>query len=99
MIHGIRKLWMQRKAMVIVTVFVVSSSAIFGVVRFSNRSPVIPDFELKRGEFLDTVQFSGEVKAMKSEAISAPAEAGDLKILMIHGQQNASAAGRCCRRV
>ena len=43
----------------------------------------IPAFEVKREEFIDSVQFRGEVKAMKSLTISAPAEAGDLQILKI----------------
>jgi len=43
----------------------------------------MPTFEVKRGEFIDSVQFRGEVKAMKSATISAPAEAGDLQIVKI----------------
>ena len=35
------------------------------------------------GEFLDALEFRGEVKAMKSVTISAPADAGELQILKI----------------
>ena len=59
------------------------SGAVLGAVRYSNRFPAIPTFEVKRGEFIDSVQFRGEVKAMKSVTISAPAEAGDLEIVKI----------------
>jgi RND family efflux transporter MFP subunit len=38
---------------------------------------------VKRGEFLDSTQFRGEVKALKSVSISAPAEAGDLQIVKV----------------
>jgi RND family efflux transporter MFP subunit len=40
---------------------------------------------VQRGEFLDAVQFRGQLKAMKSVTITAPANAGDLQILKIAG--------------
>jgi HlyD family secretion protein len=83
MISRIRQLWIQRKAMVVVALLSMGSGALLGAVRYSNRSPAIPTFEVKRGEFIDSVQFRGEVKAMKSLTISAPAEAGDLEIVKI----------------
>jgi len=83
MISRIRQLWIQRKAMVVVALLSMGSGAVLGAVRYSNRFPAIPTFEVKRGEFIDSVQFRGEVKAMKSVTISAPAEAGDLEIVKI----------------
>jgi HlyD family secretion protein len=83
MISTIRQLWIQRKAMVVGALLVLGSGAVLGAVRYSNRFPAIPTFEVKRGEFIDSVQFRGEVKAMKSLTISAPAEAGDLEIVKI----------------
>jgi RND family efflux transporter MFP subunit len=83
MISRIRQLWIQRKAMVVVALLSLGSGAVLGAVRYSNRFPAIPTFEVKRGEFIDSVQFRGEVKAMKSVTISAPPEAGDLEIVKI----------------
>lgn len=83
MIGRMRQLWIRRKVMVMVVVLFVGAGGVLGAVRFSNRSPVVPSFDVKRGEFVDSVQFRGEVKAMKSVTISAPAEAGDLQILKI----------------
>jgi HlyD family secretion protein len=83
MISTIRQLWIQRKAMVVGALLVLGSGAVLGAVRYSKRFPAIPTFEVKRGEFIDSVQFRGEVKAMKSVTISAPAEAGDLEIVKI----------------
>lgn len=83
MISRIRQLWIQRRAMVVVALLSMGSGAVLGAVRYSNRFPSIPTFEVKRGEFIDSVQFRGEVKAMKSVTISAPAEAGDLEIVKI----------------
>jgi multidrug efflux pump subunit AcrA (membrane-fusion protein) len=82
-ITKLKQLWIRRKVMVVVVVLLVCSGGVLGAVRYSNRSPAIPIFEVKRGEFIDSVQFRGEVKAMKSVTISAPAEAGDLQIIKI----------------
>src|SRR5260370_12532099 len=83
MISRIRQLWIQRKAMVVVALLLVGSGAVLGAVRYSIRPPSVPTFEVKRNEFIDSVQFRGEVKAMKSVTISAPAEAGDLEVIKI----------------
>ena len=82
MIAWIKQFWIQRKAMVVVLVLV-GAAGVLGAVRYSNRPPAIPTFEVKRSEFIDSVQFRGEVKAMKSVTISAPAEAGDLQVVKI----------------
>jgi HlyD family secretion protein len=82
-ITKLKQLWIRRKVMVVVVVLLVCSGGVLGAVRYSNRSPAIPIFEVKRGEFIDSVQFRGEVKAMKTVTISAPAEAGDLQIIKI----------------
>ena len=78
-----RNLWLRRKITVIVVVLLAGSGVVLGAVRISKRSPTVPTFELKRGEFLDTAQFRGEVKALKSVTVSAPVEAGDLQIIKL----------------
>jgi hypothetical protein len=65
MIERLRQLWMERKARVIVLV-VVASGVLFGAVRYSDRSPSVPTLFVKRGDFIDSVQFRGEVKALNS---------------------------------
>jgi CxxC motif-containing protein len=73
----------QRRSLIVAPVLFVGGAAVYGLVHLSNRSSTIPAFEVKREEFVDSVQFRGEVKAMKSLTISAPAEAGELQILKI----------------
>lgn len=80
---SMRSLGKQRRAMVVVAVLLISSVAIFGLVQLSRRSSTVPTFDVNRGEFVDTVQLRGEVKAMRSVEVSAPAEAGELQILKI----------------
>ena len=81
MIKRFRQLSVQRKAMAIVVLVLAGSGVVLGAVRLGKRTPTVPTVEVKRGEFLDSVQFRGEVKALKSVTISAPADAGELQII------------------
>lgn len=83
MIQRFQKLSTLGKAAVIAVILLAASGVLFGAVRLSRRTPNVPTTEVKRGEFLDSLQFRGEVKALKSITISAPAEAGDLQIVKI----------------
>jgi HlyD family secretion protein len=93
MIQRFRELSMRGKAMAIVIVLLGGSIVMLGAARLGKRSPTVPTIEVKRGEFLDTTQFRGEVKALKSVTISAPAEAGDLQIIKVSAEGTAVKAG------
>jgi HlyD family secretion protein len=82
LISRARGLSIGRKLLVVAIVLCVSVG-VLGAVWRSNRSPAIPTSDVTRGEFIDSIQFRGEVKALKSVTISAPAEAGDLQIIKI----------------
>ncbi|HET9306078.1 MAG TPA: HlyD family efflux transporter periplasmic adaptor subunit [Candidatus Sulfotelmatobacter sp.] len=71
------------KSAVIAVILLAGSGVVLGAVRMGRRGPTVPTIEVKRGEFLDSAQFRGEVKALKSVTISAPAEAGDLQIVKV----------------
>src|SRR5580698_3175135 len=83
MIQRFRQLSMRRKAMAVVILVLAGSGVVLGAVRLGKRTPTVPAIAVKRGEFLDSTQFRGEVKAMKSVTISAPSEAGDLRIVKV----------------
>jgi len=83
MIRRFRQLSLRGKTMAIVIVVLAGSIATLGAARLGKRSPTVPTIEVKRGEFLDSTQFRGEVKALKSVTISAPAQAGDLQIIKV----------------
>ena len=83
MMEKLRALWVKRRVVVILVAFVAASAAVFGVVHYSGNAPSVPTFEVKRGEFLDAMQFRGQLKAMKSITMTAPPNAGDLQILKI----------------
>src|SRR5580693_2890575 len=83
MIQRFRQLSMRSKVIAIVVVVLAGSGVVLGAVRLGKRTPTVPTYEVKRGEFLDSLQFRGEVKALKSVTISSPAEAGDLQMMKI----------------
>ncbi|MGA8089419.1 MAG: HlyD family efflux transporter periplasmic adaptor subunit [Terracidiphilus sp.] len=79
----LREVWTRHRALLIAVVIVLSGGAVYGVVHFSGKKPSVATFQVQRGEFLDAVQFRGQLKAMKSVTITAPANAGDLQIMKI----------------
>jgi len=93
MMQRFRKLSARGKAIAIVVLVIVASGVLLGAVRLSRRAPGVPTVEVKRGEFLDSSEFRGEVKALKSVTISAPSEAGDLQIVKISPEGTAVKAG------
>ena len=86
MIQRFRQLSMQRKGMAIAILVLAGSGVLLGAVRLGKRTPTVPTIAVKRGEFLDSLQFRGEVKALKSVTISAPSEAGDLQIIKVSSE-------------
>ena len=83
MMTGLKRFLMKHKTAAVVIVLATSSVAVFGYVHYSRHTPTVPTYEVKRGEFLDAIQFRGELKAMKSVTLSAPSDAGNLQILKL----------------
>jgi multidrug efflux pump subunit AcrA (membrane-fusion protein) len=83
MIKRMRQLWSERRKAVMTVLLLTASILLLGAIRYSHRAPRVPTFEVKCGEFLDSLEFRGEVTALKSISITAPAEAGELQILKI----------------
>jgi RND family efflux transporter MFP subunit len=73
----------KQKALAALAVLAVGSAGLYALAHSSKKAPVLPTFQVKRDEFLDVIQFRGELKAMKSQTITAPSNAGDLQILKI----------------
>jgi len=93
MIRRFRQLSMRGKVLAIVILVLAGSGVVLGAVRLGKRTPTVPIYEVKRGEFLDSLQFRGEIKALKSVTISAPAEAGDLQIIKVSPEGTAVKPG------
>jgi HlyD family secretion protein len=79
----LKRFSLQHKALAIVILVLASSVILLGSVRLGRHSPPVPTIEVTRGDFLDSIEFHGEMKALKSATISAPADAGDLQIVKL----------------
>jgi RND family efflux transporter MFP subunit len=93
MIRRFRELSMQGKTIAIAILVLAGSGVLLGAVRLGKRTPTVPTIAVKRGEFLDSLQFRGEVKALRSVTISAPSEAGDLQIIKVSSEGTAVKTG------
>lgn len=78
-----KKLWRRRPVLLTVLFLLLGVVAVLGAARLINRPPEIATAEVKRGEFIDSLPMRGEVKALRSLTLAAPAEAGDLMIVKI----------------
>src|SRR5437773_2239881 len=83
MVETMRQLWKEQPRVAIAAVLLCATLMFLGAVRYGRHTPNVPTFEVKTGEFLDSLQFRGEVTALKSISITAPAEAGELQILKL----------------
>jgi HlyD family secretion protein len=82
MTSRLQQLW-RRRPFAGVALLAIACVLLLGAIGYTHRSPRIPTIDVKRGEFLDSLEIHGEVKALKSVGVTAPAEAGDLQILKI----------------
>ncbi len=83
MIRRLQQLWTRRKPVITAAVLIAGTVLLLGAIRYSHRTPAIPTIDVKRGEFLDSFEVRGEITALKSIGVTAPAEAGDLQILKL----------------
>ena len=83
MISRVQQIWTRHKGLVTSGIIAVLCVLLLGAIRHSHRAPAVPTIDVKRGEFLDSLEIRGEIKALKSIDVTAPAEAGDLQILKI----------------
>lgn len=83
MIRRLQQLWTRRKPVITAAVLIAGAVLLLGAIRYSHRTPALPTIDVKRGEFLDSFEVRGEITALKSIGVTAPAEAGDLQILKL----------------
>jgi len=83
MMQRLKTQWLKRRTLIVLLALAAASAAVYGVVHYSSKAPLVATLQVNRGEFLDALQFRGQLKAMKSVSITAPENAGDLQILKI----------------
>ncbi len=83
LISRIRDAWSRRRwPFVAVAGVIVLSAGLVGA-RIARSAPELPMADVKRGEFVDSIELRGEVRAQKSIILTAPSNAGDLLIIKL----------------
>ena len=80
MMLGIAK-WSRRKKFLAGATLIVVLGLGFGAIRMASSTVSLPTADVKKKEFVDTLEIKGEVKALRSVVITAPYSAGDLQIV------------------
>lgn len=62
---------------------IVAAVTITAGLRWSRTPARIPTVEVQRADFVDFIEVRGQIKALRSRTITAPASAGDLQILKL----------------
>ena len=73
----------RRKAAIAILAIAISTAIAYGLVSRGRHAPSISNYQVTRGEFLDVLQFRGELKATMSLTIAAPADGGNLQIIKL----------------
>ncbi|HEY1580213.1 MAG TPA: HlyD family efflux transporter periplasmic adaptor subunit [Terracidiphilus sp.] len=73
----------KKNILVAAAIVAFGSLGLFGWVHSMRKDPNIPVFQVQRAEFLDALQFRGDVKASRSVTIAAPPDIGSLQIVKI----------------
>lgn len=80
---GWMRMLLARRNLAIATGVLVIAATAFGMLRYSHHAPSRPTYQVKLDEFQDVMEFRGELKAMKSVTITAPAVGSSMQILKI----------------
>lgn len=79
----LRRILIKHRKIAVAALILACSVGLFGWVRSAKRDPTEPVFEVQRSEFLDVLQFRGELKAARTVSISAPSDIGNVQIVKI----------------
>jgi HlyD family secretion protein len=82
MIRAIQKWRPRQKAIAGVAIVLIGGLGL-GAFRLASSATTLPTADVKRKDFVDTLEIKGEVKALRSVIIAAPYGAGDLQIVSI----------------
>ncbi|HYL83037.1 MAG TPA: efflux RND transporter periplasmic adaptor subunit [Candidatus Angelobacter sp.] len=80
MIPAIQK-WLRGNKVLAGTIVLLLGGLGFGALRMARSAVTLPTADVKRKDFVDTLEIKGEIKALRSVVIIAPYGAGDLQIV------------------
>jgi multidrug resistance efflux pump len=93
MMPRLRRLIKTRRAVAVLAILTVCCIGVFGWVHSGKKGPTVSSFQVQRAEFVDSLQFRGDVKALKSITISAPPDVGTLQIVKVAANGSAVKRG------
>lgn len=93
MMDFLRAMMQRRGSRIAVAAVVLLCVGGFIWARYASARPTVPIYQVRRDEFVDVLQIRGTIKALKTIAITAPANAGDLQIVKMAQDGNALAQG------
>src|SRR5262245_23146537 len=67
-------------------VLAVMTIAVLGAGAFAVRGSAVPDLpttEVKKGEFVDTLEIRGDIRPLRSIVLTSPMQSGDLQIVKL----------------
>jgi HlyD family secretion protein len=75
--------WFAPKRIAVAGGLIVAVVTIAAGLHWSKAPAKVPTAEVQRSDFVDYVEIRGQIKALRSETITAPASAGDLQIMKL----------------
>jgi HlyD family secretion protein len=83
----------RRRNIVLAGLFVVAAGAVALVGFGPDAAPDFPTVEVKKGEFVDTLEIRGDIRPLKSIVLSSPMQSGELQIVKLAKNGSAVKAG------
>jgi HlyD family secretion protein len=83
MMNKLQREFTEHRKAAIAGLILAGSAGLFGWVHSVKKDPTQPVFQVQRSEFLDALQFRGELKAARTVSISAPSDIGNVQIVKL----------------
>src|SRR5215471_19502986 len=75
--------WVQKRKVALGIAAPVLVLVVAGLAFYRGAPPPLPTAEVRRGDFVDTIEVRGEIKTKSSLQLVAPSFAGDLQIVKL----------------
>jgi HlyD family secretion protein len=81
--NKLQRAFKEHRRVAVAVLILAGSAGLFGWVHSAKKDPIEPVFQVQRSEFLDALQFRGELKAARTVSISAPSDIGNVQIVKL----------------
>jgi len=81
--NKLQRAFKEHRRVAVAVLILAGSAGLFGWVHSAKKDHIEPVFQVQRSEFLDALQFRGELKAARTVSISAPSDIGNVQIVKL----------------